>query len=915
MKTTFIHLILMTVLVLSNTFTLTLNSQTISIDTIQNTPVGESFNDLYFQVGDSTVMKVAADGNIKINTNLEVPNGSIQTDSIRARVIHVGDSSLIIGLQPQNPTWPNLIRTTNTSNSTLFLAPHNGITSILEWGNILSSAANPRLGIGTGTPNYQLQLWRGTASTVVSQFTHSATSAASTDGFITGIDATGNAILYQQENLPMLFRTNNIERMRITQMGNVGIGTTSPDPTVKLHVLSSTSPDVLFNQGVLGQITASGSQLNVGVRGRTSAGLAAWNAGVIGEAEASDNASNVGVYGVACGENDFNYGGYFDAGCGQCSPSTMRPWNVGIFAKATGWELSPTVCAPGQAGWFQGFVWSSAGFSTPSDSILKDSIQNVSSEVLQVLAALQPKQFVFKRDSYPYMQLPVGKQYGFISQQLDTVIPELVHTVMQPPIFDSAGGNILMDTMRFESVNYTGLIPLLVAGVNELASIEANRPPIIGNYQPDPQNPITNNYEIPLNNHNYYFSGQGTNPDSNNIGSSVGIGLDCGDPIQYAKLHVRQSVLNAQDNASTAGLFENDAAGPTAVGGSYTVGVYATSFGEAFHNVGGSFNAISTQTAATQQATGVEGYATDALDINTGVKGEGYNGDYNYGVHGIADGGSNNYAIYGVAPGTFSNSWAGYFDGDIDVIGTIFNTSDAKFKTNIKDLNINNARAIISNLTPKSYQYKASDFPSMKLPTGNQYGLIAQEVETVLPDLVKDAVHPPKRDSLGKIIHPAVTFKAVNYTGFIPVLIGAVKEQQHTIDSLKEVINERLTLLENRLNGCCGIPHHYKTDPDEQNTKNVLDVALSNPQTIILDQNTPNPFAEKTVIGYSLPVDVQVAEIIFHNAEGKQINRTAINVRGNGEINVYAQDLSSGVYTYTLVADGNVIDTKRMVKK
>lgn len=84
---------------------------------------------------------------------------------------------------------------------------------------------------------------------------------------------------------------------------------------------------------------------------------------------------------------------------------------------------------------------------------------------------------------------------------------------------------------------------------------------------------------------------------------------------------------------------------------------------------------------------------------------------------------------------------------------------------------------------------------------------------------------------------------------------------------------------------------------------------------MVLNQNEPNPFAEKTVISYCLPQEVTTAEIIFYNDKGKQINRAEITTRGNGEINVNAQDLSSGVYTYTLIADSIVIDTKRMVKK
>ncbi|HRN95746.1 MAG TPA: T9SS type A sorting domain-containing protein, partial [Chitinophagales bacterium] len=102
--------------------------------------------------------------------------------------------------------------------------------------------------------------------------------------------------------------------------------------------------------------------------------------------------------------------------------------------------------------------------------------------------------------------------------------------------------------------------------------------------------------------------------------------------------------------------------------------------------------------------------------------------------------------------------------------------------------------------------------------------------------------------------------------------------------------------------------------PNAENT-NYQTVNLSNLQTIILNQNTPNPFAEQTTISYFLPDNIKTAAIIFYNAEGREINRAEIATRGKGAINVYAQDLSSGVYSYTLIADGNVIDTKRMVKR
>ncbi len=697
---------------------------------------------------------------------------------------------------------------------------------------------------------------------------------------------------------------------------NVGISTTSPGAHLDvfntgnltgIRAVTSITGSGFVNYGILGSCSSTGSALfNTGVYGTapSSGSNTIYNIGVSGGQVTSSNYFNIGVSGTVDGSNILNFGGMFSAG-NNCSSGPF-PINIGIYAHAAEQQHSD-VCKPGLAGFFAGNVFAT-GTIGPSDVALKDNIENVNG-ALSLITSLQPKQYTFKRGSFPHMQLPSGSHFGLIAQQVDTILPNLVSTVMHPPILDTAG-NILMDTISFKTLNYTGLIPLLVAGVNELASIEANRPPIIGNYQPDPQNPLTNNYEIPLNNHNYYFTGQGTNPDSNNIGSSVGIGLNCGDPIPFSKLHVLQSVFNPGfDSSSAAGYFENNSPGNTAAG------LWALVNGDALGNLGARFDAIGNGNPK-QVAVGAWGYADGAGDLNAGIVGEGYGGDFNYGVYGRADNGSENYAIYGeVDTNGFGTRFAGFFVGDVLATGSITQGSDAKLKHHVKELSGSAALMLLNKLSPKNYQYKTSDFPTMSLPKGNQFGLIAQEVEAVLPELVKDAVTPPKRDKQGKIIHPAVPFKAVNYTGFIPVLIGAVKEQQHTIDSLKEVINERLSYIENRLNGCCGNPHNYKTDPNEQSPIHSQDVELKNLQTIILDQNNPNPFAEKTTIGYTLPDDVTAAEIIFHNAEGKQINRTEIATRGRGEINVYAHDLSSGVYTYTLIADGKIIDTKRMVKK
>jgi hypothetical protein len=81
------------------------------------------------------------------------------------------------------------------------------------------------------------------------------------------------------------------------------------------------------------------------------------------------------------------------------------------------------------------------------------------------------------------------------------------------------------------------------------------------------------------------------------------------------------------------------------------------------------------------------------------------------------------------------------------------------------------------------------------------------------------------------------------------------------------------------------------------------------------NQNTPNPFAEQTTITYNVPAKYKFAQIIFKTIEGKIIRTVDITTKGQGQLNVFANDLSAGLYLYTLIVDGQVIDNKKMVKE
>tara|TARA_B100001094_G_scaffold326076_1_gene381562 strand:+ start:1225 stop:2817 length:1593 start_codon:yes stop_codon:yes gene_type:complete len=100
--------------------------------------------------------------------------------------------------------------------------------------------------------------------------------------------------------------------------------------------------------------------------------------------------------------------------------------------------------------------------------------------------------------------------------------------------------------------------------------------------------------------------------------------------------------------------------------------------------------------------------------------------------------------------------------GDI-YAGTSLLTSDIKLKKNITS--IKDSLNKILSLEGKTYEWKDKTKP------GKQYGLIAQDVEKIIPELVNQG-----------------ETKYLNYTGIIPVLIEAIKDQQKQIDELKSKI-------------------------------------------------------------------------------------------------------------------------------
>jgi hypothetical protein len=657
-------------------------------------------------------------------------------------------------------------------------------------------------------------------------------------------------------------------------------------------------------------------------------------AGVRGEASGNNNTQMVaGVVGLALGSSTSNVsqnmGGYFAA-------SNSAGANYGIYAQASGstgirW-----------AGFFNGLQSIIGGNTLFSDSSLKTNITPISN-ALATIKQLKPKSYYFDTTNTHNLYFPSKKQYGFLAQNVQSLLPELVTTAINP--IDS-----LHPGSTFATLNYNGFIGLLTAGMQQQQlSIDSlrNKPSSggIGNICGGTPNPLTTNYEVPLNGKNFLFSSNGT------VGN-VGIGDFTGSCNPANKLFIADdanaprgiTIKNSNAGASAAGSLyvENDmgSAGylqfnsttnpsfPNAlvIGSDADINIFNGANGDIklFNN--GAKRLFLQNVDVTNLPANARTAIHENLVIEGGMGTQPYF-QINYGNVPAAFLGSNGAGyghldLYpqnstGATNSTAHISGAGisYINAnssfgintpsplfDLDVNGTIrctgfINTSDSTLKTNIQPIT-NTALQKVKALRPVSFNWISPRNSSMY---GTQYGFTAQQVATIMPDLVKT-------DSVG--------IKNINYIEIIPFLTKAIQEQQQIIDSLKassktkdSLQDARLTALENAVNACCNNSSARKSNVAMQ------DVELSDKDVIVLNQNVPNPFAEQTVISYNIPQNTGFAQLLFYDMNGRQIKTVDITTKGKGQVNVYANDLTNGMYSYTLIVDGKIIDTKKMVKQ
>jgi hypothetical protein len=224
--------------------------------------------------------------------------------------------------------------------------------------------------------------------------------------------------------------------------------------------------------------------------------------------------------------------------------------------------------------------------------------------------------------------------------------------------------------------------------------------------------------------------------------------------------------------------------------------------------------------------------------------------------------------------------------------------SDGRFKRDIKS----NVAGLdfIKQLNPVSYTLDQNAFDKFLSTLGSilaqraasrtaprrQVGFIAQEVESVInrSDFVFSGVEKPQNER-----DPYT----IRYSEFVVPLVKAVQELSATIDAR----TKQIARLKDAL-------RKYQDDNFVNN---------NSASGGSLFQNTPNPFSSTTKISMEVPEAARAASLVIYNLEGKQLQNYEVKDRGTTSLDISGGEFNTGMYLYTLIVDGKVVDTKRLI--
>ncbi|MEL7195897.1 MAG: tail fiber domain-containing protein [Bacteroidota bacterium] len=242
--------------------------------------------------------------------------------------------------------------------------------------------------------------------------------------------------------------------------------------------------------------------------------------------------------------------------------------------------------------------------------------------------------------------------------------------------------------------------------------------------------------------------------------------------------------------------------------------------------------------------------------------------------------------------------------GSANAIGGMWMASDRKLKRNIKP--IRNAIETVQQLAGVTYNYNTEVRPELRLSNELQYGFVAQEVEKILPELVRPAIDPYGEED---------DFVVMNYDGIIPVLTEAIKEQQEIIDEQQVIIEEQdirndkqQAVIDQLLNRLQEIESQLGIQNDEPSNQTPAGPFGE----VKLNQNRPNPADGNTIIEYTIPTEIAQAQLVIFDITGAIVNRFDVQP-GFGSVEIQAGELAAGTYLYSIEVEGQSVARRKMV--
>ncbi len=219
------------------------------------------------------------------------------------------------------------------------------------------------------------------------------------------------------------------------------------------------------------------------------------------------------------------------------------------------------------------------------------------------------------------------------------------------------------------------------------------------------------------------------------------------------------------------------------------------------------------------------------------------------------------------------------------------------FITQLRPISYDLDRAKIRSFLGKEEQEESTT--SQSFP--RELGFVAQEVEQILTKngYTRVGIETPQNEQ---------DHYSIRYAEFVVPLTKAVQELSALVESQQQMMEAQQQKIEQLENMVYGNGATNPSTPTEG-----LKAETTFPKGFSLAQNIPNPFNEITTIVAEIPSNVNQAKIVIYNLQGIELQSYPLRERGRTTVQIKGGSLVSGMYLYALLADGQLIDTKKMI--